>query len=151
MKNRLLHAFLFCLLLTAREPALADIAVIVNPHNPVSALTQDDLQKIFLGRMPLFPQTDREIHAIDLPDSSTTFAAFYRRVVKLDGTRLKRYRAYYLFSGRGRLPEEAQNQADVIDRVSKDETAIGYVDCRKVTDVVRVLTVLPDRDEPADP
>ena len=151
MKDRLPHVFLLTLLLLIRDPALADIAVIVNPHNPVATLTPDDLQKIFLGRMPLFPQTDREIHAIDLPDSSTTFAAFYRRVVKLDGVRLKRYRAYYLFSGRGRLPEEAQNQADVIDRVSRDETAIGYVDCRKVTEAVRVLMVLPDKDEPADP
>lgn len=122
--------------------ARADIAIIVHPQNPLTNLTEEDLKKIFLGRLPLFPQTGQEIHPLDLPEEHTTFADFYRRVLQLDGTKLKRYRAYYLFSGRGRLPDGASSVGEMIHKVSEDTAAIGYVDASLVTDQVKVLFVL---------
>ena len=133
----LLSAFL------SAQTAWADIDIIINPHNPITRLSRQDLRRIFLGRMPLFPQTTREIHPIDLPDDNATFIEFYRRVVKLEGIRLKRYRVYYLFSGRGRLPEQAKTPKDVINRVATDPAAIGYVDKRDINATVKILLVLP--------
>lgn len=135
-----------CSLLTALllslSVAQADIAVVVNPQNPLSSLTPQELKKIFLGRMSLYPDSGREIRAIDLPDTDPLFAAFYRQVVELDGTELKRYRAYYLFSGRGRLPAVANSPAEVLRKVMDDPAAIGYIDTRDITDGAKVILIL---------
>lgn len=131
--------------------ARADIAIIVHPQNPLTNLTEEDLKKIFLGRLPLFPQTGQEIHPLDLPEEHTTYADFYRRVLQLDGTKLKRYRAYYLFSGRGRLPAGANSVVEMIRKVSEDTAAIGYVDAAHVSDKTRTLLILrtsPERPRP---
>lgn len=129
------------------EPALADIAVVVHPQNKTDGITTQELKKIFLGRMPLFPGGGREVRAIDLPDEHPLFQAFYRQVVELEGTDLKRYRAYYLFSGRGRLPAVASSTADVIRMITEDPGAIGYLDSQDVPDGVRVILVLPHEDK----
>lgn len=131
------------LLLQTSAFAHGDIAVIVNPKNPLAELSAAELKKIFLGRMPLYPNSNREIRAIDLPDENPLFGEFYRQVVDLDGVDLKRYRAYYLFSGRGRLPVVANTAEDVIQKVAEDQGAIGYIDGRDVTPDTRVLMMLP--------
>lgn len=126
----------------------ADIAVVVHASNEVSNLNAQDLKRIFLGRMPLFPGTGREIRAIDLPDEHPLFQAFYRQAVGLEGVDLKRYRAYYLFSGRGRLPAVAASPQDMIRMISDDPAAIGYLDSKDVTsDKLRVILLLPHTDE----
>lgn len=121
----------------------ADIAVIINPQNKLAELSNQDLKKIFLGRMLLFPNSSREIHPVDLPVENPVFQHFYRQVVELEGVDLKRYRAYYLFSGRGRLPAVADSPMAVIETVRQDEGAIGYIDERDVTPDTRVLMMLP--------
>ena len=137
------HRLLIAVLLLGCSAARADIAVIVHPDNPLSTISPQELKKIFLGRMPLFPNSSREIHPIDLPDEDAVFQAFYRQVVELDGLNLKRYRAYYLFSGRGRLPAVLQTSQDVLQRVSEDVGSIGYIDAQDVLPATRVILVLP--------
>ncbi len=127
-------------------PARADIAVIVHPQNTLAGLTPQELKKIFLGRLPLFPHNGREIRAIDLPDDHPMFQAFYRQVVDLDGTELKRYRAYYLFSGRGRLPSVATSPEEVLRMVSEDTGAIGYLNQQDVTEGARIIMTLPTNE-----
>lgn len=127
--------------------ALADIAVVVHPQNKIESISTQELKKIFLGRMPLFPGSGREIRAIDLPDEHPLFQAFYRQVVELEGTDLKRYRAYYLFSGRGRLPAAASSTEEVIRMISEDQGAIGYLDSQDVPEGARVILVLPHKGD----
>lgn len=122
--------------------ARADIAIIVHPQNPLTELSESDLKKIFLGRLPLFPKTGQEIHPLDLPEEHATFTDFYRRLLQLDGTKLRRYRAYYLFSGRGRLPATTDTVTEMISKVAEDPAAIGYVDATNVTAQVKTLLVL---------
>lgn len=122
--------------------ARADIAVVVHPQNPLASLSHQELKKIFLGRLSLFPGGGREIRAIDLPDDHPLFHDFYRQVVELDGVELKRYRAYYLFSGRGRLPVVAASPQAVLRMVTEDPGAIGYLDSKDVTENTRVIMTL---------
>lgn len=134
----------------------ADIAIIVHPQNPLTELSEADLKKIFLGRLPLFPQSRQEIHPLDLPEWHPTFIDFYQRLLQLDGIKLKRYRAYYLFSGRGRLPTATTSESDLISRVANDPAAIGYLDASQPRDQVHTLLMLrtsprpPPAPTPAD-
>jgi len=125
--------------------AWADLAIIVHPDNPQQSISKHQLRLIFLGRMPLFPASGEEIIAFDLPESDSGYETFYRNVVELEGTRLKRYRAYYLFSGRGKLPRPTDSNAAILQQVADNERAIGYVDSRLVNEKVKVLLTLPER------
>ncbi|MGB3621341.1 hypothetical protein FT643_06940 [Ketobacter sp. MCCC 1A13808] len=135
---------MLCLTWLQPQCCLADIAVIVNKDNSVPALTEQQLKRIFLGRMPLYPETHREILTIDLPHDHPAFIAFYNTVVKLKDDKLRRYRAYYLFSGRGKLPVTVKSSADAIKRVADEPAAIGYVRLDAVTKDVKVLMVLKE-------
>ncbi len=142
--NRILYRLLVpAVLLWLTGTAHADIAIIVHPDNPLSSLQESDLKKIFLGRMPLFPQTRQEIHPFDLPEDHPVFVRFYQQVLQQDGAKLKRYRAYYLFSGRGRLPTSARSTDDMISQIAQDPAAIGYIDASQSSRSIKVLLTLP--------
>ena len=131
------------LTLLASITAQADIAVITSLDSPVSTLTPREVEKIFLGRLRMFPNSDQETLAIDLPDNDPLFVAFYKTIANLDPSKLKRYRAYYLFSGKGRLPISVDNESALIQRVRQNPSAIGYIDSAAVTDEVKVVLIIP--------
>lgn len=114
-------------LLLVTPAAHADIAVIVNPENPLSALNEDDVRRIFMGRMRLYPNSDQGIEAVDQAEAHSGFANFYKTIAGLTPAKLKRQRASYLFSGKGRLPQALNDDASVLDFVAKNPAAIGYV------------------------
>lgn len=124
--------------------AWADLAIIVHPDNPQQSINKHELRLIFLGRMPLFPASGEEIIAFDLPESNSGYETFYRNVVELEGTRLKRYRAYYLFSGRGKLPRPTDSDEAMLQHVADNPRAIGYVDSQLANEQVKVLLTLPE-------
>lgn len=136
----------FCLVLLLALTigiAHADIAVIVHPTNPIAQLQEKDVQKIFLGRLRMFPGTDLEVQALDLPEDHPVFIAFYARTAQMSPAKLRRYRAYYLFSGKGMLPETADSEEAMLKRVASLPTAIGYVDTRQLNSNVKILFTLP--------
>lgn len=120
--------------------ARADLAVIVHPDNPVSSLSTDEVRQIFLGRMRLYPATQKNIDPVDQNTTRPTFEKFYRVVANLTPTTLQRLRAMYLFSGKGMLPKMLPSETEVVDFVAKHPEAIGYVKKEHVDQ--RVKTVL---------
>ena len=117
---------------------LSDVAVIVHPNNPISALSQKEIQRLFLGRMHMFPNSTTKVESVDQKEGSRVYQDFYRKVIKMSAAKLKRYRAYYLFSGKGKLPS-ATRQPSVVDHVSTTENAISYVHVNDVNDRVKVV------------
>ncbi|MGI5310728.1 phosphate ABC transporter substrate-binding protein [Rheinheimera sp. WS51] len=112
----------------------AEIAVIVNPANS-SALTSDELTRLYTGRSSAFT-------AINLVESSPLRSEFDEKGVGRSSAQLKSHWAKLVFTGKGTPPTELETQADVIDYVSKNINAIGYVDSANVTDAVKVILTL---------
>lgn len=136
------------LILSLQCPSLvAEVVVIVHPDNGVPALSRHQLRQIFLGRLPLYPHTGHDIVSLDLPEDDPAFDLFYQQVVELQGDKLKRYRAYYLFSGRGKLPVKVDNAQEMIGRVRSEPDAIGYVSEADLEEGVRVLLKLESQIE----
>lgn len=121
----------------------ADLSVIVHPNNPIKSLSHKDVQRLFLGRSVMFPSTTTKIYAIDHDENSQVYASFYSKVIKMKSNKLKKYRAYYLFSGKGRLPLILDKPDDVINRVAVTENAISYVNIDNVPDNVKVVFTMP--------
>lgn len=139
-------ALFFCLfalgLMITSVPVSADLAVVVHPANALAGLTEDDVRRIFMGRMRMFPDSDASIEAVDQDEDSNAFSRFYSAIARLTPAKLKRQRASYLFSGKGRLPASLQDDASVIEFVASHPEAIGYVELDKLDARVKaVLTV----------
>lgn len=130
----------FCLCLPGT--LLADIAVIVSPHNAIHTLDENTVRRIYMGRMRMFPGSSQSIEAIDHPESAECFATFYQTLMHLTPAKLKRQRASYLFSGKGRLPLVMQNDAAVKAYVAITPTAIGYVEAEQVDATVKVVATV---------
>lgn len=144
MARRIFTTLAGLVLLIALAPnTQAELAVIAHPNNPMDTLTQHEVRRIFLGRMPLYPNTGDEVLTLDLPASDPCFDAFYSKVVEMGGTKLKRYRAYYLFSGRGKLPKELASHGDMLQTVASNQLAVGYVDSKHINKTVKVLLTIP--------
>ena len=119
----------------------ADIVVVTNPENPVASLSSKEVRKLFLGRLHLYPGTEHEPLAIDQPQSSDAYREFYDVVIGISQPKLKRYRAYYLFSGKGKVPYMAESQEAVIESIQRSTFAIGYLvqPDKALLDKVKVL------------
>ncbi|MEE2731210.1 MAG: hypothetical protein VYA55_10335 [Pseudomonadota bacterium] len=105
----------------------ADIVVIANLDNPVTSLSNKEVRRVFLGRLHLYPGTEHEPLAIDLPQGSDAYREFYDTVIGISQPKLKRYRAYYLFSGKGKIPFVVESAQAVIDSIVSSTYAIGYL------------------------
>ncbi len=123
-------------------PVQADIAVIVHPENPLHAIETSELQRIYLGRMRMFPDSSQGIETVDQPEDSARFSSFYQSLTRLTPAKLKRQRASYLFSGKGRLPIVMQDDATVKQHVASTPAAIGYVQADQVDDTVKVVATV---------
>lgn len=124
--------------------AYADMAVIVNAKNPIKTLTEDEVRQIFLGRMRLFPATQRNIDPVDQDASLPGFNHFYQVVANLTPTALQRLRAMYLFSGKGLLPKMLPNEADVLAFVARNPDAIGYIRKERMNAEVKSVLIIKE-------
>ncbi len=105
----------------------ADMVVVVHPSNPITTLSKDEVRQIFLGRMRLYPATQKNIDPVDQDASLPSFDRFYRLVANLTPTTLQRLRAMYLFSGKGMLPKMLPSEHEVIQFIAEHPDAIGYI------------------------
>lgn len=117
----------------------SDILVIVHPNNPINTLSQSQIQRLFLGRMSLFPDSNTKVKAIDQNDSSSAYRTFYETVINISHAKLKRYRAYHLFSGKGTLPKALDDTTDIVSFVADSENAIAYIEDKDLNDSVKVV------------
>lgn len=122
----------------------AEVVVIVNPDNPIQSLSKKDVQRLFLGRMHKFPNSDMKVESLDGPEDGKDYDIFYSRIIKMSKSKLKRYRAYYLFSGKGRLPTQMKSSEKILTYISNTKNAIAYINKKYVEGVESVKIVYPD-------
>ncbi len=123
-------------------PVSADLVIIVNPANPVQSLTEREVKKLFMGRIRMFPETELESQVVDLPDENPQFEALYGGLINITAVKLRRYRASYLFSGKGNVPVEQNSMEAVLQYVAENPSAIGYVELEAMDSRVKPVFVL---------
>ena len=115
--------------LTGTVLAYDGIAIIVNPENPVSDLTIEDIAKIYTGEITNWKDvggTDGEIVLIGREAGSGTRDGFE----SITGTSEKcKYR------------QELTSTGDVITTVAENPAAIGYASLASVKDSVKALKI----------
>ena len=100
--------------------------VVVNGSNPASSMSRGDVSKAFLGKIDRWGNGFR-LTPVDTAASNPARIAFSRRIHKKDVKAIKRYWRKVTFSGLGTPLAELESDAAVLDFVSRNVGAIGYV------------------------
>ncbi len=120
----------------------ADVAVVVHPSSSIESLTTRQVKKLFLGRLRMLPNTGREAAVVDQDADSASHKLLYSKLINMTPVKLRRYRAAYLFSGKGTLPVMVKGDEKVKDFVADSLSAIGYIDAALVDDSVKSVYLL---------
>lgn len=116
------------------QVAIDGIAVVVNPANGVTGLSMADLGKIYRGEITNWKDVggaDQAIVLLSRDSSSGTYEYFKEEVVAAEDENAEYAKEAQLL---------ASTQA-IIDEVSKNEGAIGYVGLGYLNDSVKVLEI----------
>ena len=115
----------------------AEIAVIVNPAN-ASAVTSDDLNRLFLGRASSFADGSKAT-PLNLTEGLAARDEFDTKVLNRSSAQLKAYWSKLVFTGKGTPPKELADDAAVKAAVAADASAIGYISSGSVDGSVKVV------------
>jgi ABC-type phosphate transport system substrate-binding protein len=132
---RIVTFILAAWLLAAGSAYAADLVVIANTGSGFDKLTRDEAVNIFMGRYKKLPSG---ITALPVDESSQK-AAFYRMLVGKELAEIQSYWARLIFSGQSSPPRLMDDPNEVIETVSNNKGAIGYIDRKKVTARVKVV------------
>jgi len=122
----------------AASLANAGEVAVVNPKNPISTLSKDELADIYLGNAKNFPGGSSAV-PLDLPEGAAGRQDFHKTVTGKNETQFKAYWAKMVFSGRGVPPKEVASDAEVKSMVAGNPNMIGYIDKSAVDGSVKVV------------
>lgn len=128
-------------ILTLSSFSIAELAVVVNPSNPINSATLEDISDVFLkkskklGGQPVTP--------IEQKEANPAYEKFHSAASKKTPQQIKSYWANRIFTGKGTPPEAMRNDRKVMSAVAESKKAIGYVDSESVDSSVKVIATIP--------
>ncbi len=136
-----LKVLMFAGLLAQHGPALADLAIVVNPASPIADMTADEVADLFLAKITRTSDGVRVI-PIDQSESEASRREFYDQVVRKSPAQLNSYWSRLIFTGKGRPPFAVMDDAEVLEFVATNPSMLGYVQLESVTDQVKVVLTI---------
>jgi len=129
----------FLILASTNVWAQKSYKVIVNPSNPVSSMSREEVSRIFLKKTTKFSD-GRSASAVDLPVNSPTRESFCKDVHGKSSSAVDAYWQQLIFSGRD-IPPAQKSESGVLEFVRSNENAIGYVSAGADTGGVKVINI----------
>jgi ABC-type phosphate transport system substrate-binding protein len=120
--------------------AQAEVAVIVslNNNNSYTSIDKDLVERIFLAKVKNFPD-GTVVKPLNLKQGHYLRDEFNSGFLSKTESQLSRYWSRLRFSGKGKLPQEAQTVEEVKALVANNPNLIGYIDSMDVDDSVKVV------------
>jgi ABC-type phosphate transport system substrate-binding protein len=144
-RNAKIRSATLCLLLLLSligvASAQTNFAIIVNPDIELTAISQADIARIYLGKKTFWDSGGRIAPAL-LDEKSALTVSFLEESVR---TTVRQYRAYWkkrLFSGQGTAPKTFTSSRQVVDYVASTPGAVGVVERGAVNDRVKLIELL---------
>jgi ABC-type phosphate transport system substrate-binding protein len=117
--------------------AFAGNVVIVHPKNNAT-ITEKDLQRLYLAKRKKFSNGEPVI-PLNHMDNVDIRVAFDKELIGKSPSQMKSYWAKLVFTGKEVPFKQVESDAEMVELVSKNESAIGYVDESSVTSEVKVV------------
>ena len=125
-------------LCTIMGAAHADVYVIANHAAPVEQLSQQQVADLYLGRTRTL-QPGGYVTLLDQTNEQPVRERFFKAIANMSLTQVNAYWARLTFTGRQHPPQPKTSDAKVIEAVSNDPLAIGYVGNLPPGSQVRVI------------
>ena len=119
----------------------AQLVVIVSAKSSVTALSENQVADIYLGRTSRLPGMDAVV-PVDLADDAVNRAAFYRIVCGKSPAQLRAYWSKLVFTGSGQPPSEVADTDAMKKRVASATNVIGYIDSSQLDPSVKAVLAL---------
>ena len=113
--------------------------VIVNPSNPTTSISYENVSRIFLKKSSKFPNGSNA-SPFDLPWNSAIREQFSQDIHGKPASEVEAYWQKLIFSGRD-IPPAQKSERGVLDFVRSNDGAIGYVSAAADTAGVKVVLV----------
>lgn len=115
------------------------IAVVAHKNSPLTALTQEEVVNLFLGKH----KTQQEIVVKPLDNKDNALRErFYRATANMSAMRVKAYWSRIVFSGQGRPPREiSSTEAQTV--LVEEPGALTYIPENLVTDDMKIIFKIP--------
>ena len=113
--------------------------VVVNPSNPMSSISKDDVSRIFLKKNNKFPD-GRSASPVDLAVNSSIRESFSRDVMGKSASSVDAYWQQQIFSGKD-VPPAQKSEGGALDFVRSNGNGIAYVSAGADTDGLKVISV----------
>ena len=141
-RKQLRHLFKIALIMLCFFVASArsDIVVVVSAASPISSLSKNQVEKIFLGKSRRFPNGSRAV-PLNQSEGNLERDAFYQMVSGKSPAQIKAHWAKLIFTGRGQPPKEAASNDDVKQLLTNSGVNISYIDRTAVDDSVKIVAL----------
>lgn len=120
--------------------ARSDIVVVVSAASPISSLSKNQVEKIFLGKSRRFPNGSRAV-PLNQSEGNLERDAFYQMVSGKSPAQIKAHWAKLIFTGRGQPPKEDVSNDDVKQLLTNSGVNISYIDRTAVDDSVKIVAL----------
>jgi len=131
---------LLAVVLTTTICNAQDFVIIVHPSNKISDINQKLLKKIYLNKKKLW-EDGEIIQPLNLPPSNKIRKVFSEGVIKKTVKKVERIYLKKVLSGKSQPPKQVKKESEVVEEVSKNKGAVGYVSSKSVNDKVKVITI----------
>ncbi len=129
---------LYSLLAVWHGNAMADLVVIANPQSGIEKLSKDEVINLYMGRNRKLASGINAL-PIDLATPNAEKAKFYSILVNKNLPEINSYWARLMFSGQGTPPRQVDTAEEVMDIVSSNKGAIGYIERKKLDKRVKLI------------
>ncbi|HEY0891909.1 MAG TPA: hypothetical protein VGE32_02560 [Cellvibrio sp.] len=119
----------------------AEILVIVNAQNSVSALEKKQVMDLFMGRASAFPN-GQSAETLDLKTGTPLRAHFYKTLTGKNEAQVDAYWATLIFAGRMSPPKQLVDEQTLIAEVARNTEAIAYVTRQTLPKNVKIVMEL---------
>jgi ABC-type phosphate transport system substrate-binding protein len=122
------------------EPGLKELAVVVNPANPVNDISSDDLKSMFLRKKKNW-SAEKSVIVVNYKAKSWPRVLFDKKVLAMSPDKAAAYWIDRRIRGEG-PPPRSLSSARLIQRIAaRNPEVIAYVPVEEVTSKVKVLKV----------
>ncbi|MBI3726998.1 MAG: hypothetical protein HY254_01535 [Burkholderiales bacterium] len=132
------HLLLYLSVWGCCQAAQADLVVIANPQSGIEKLSKDEVINLYMGRNRKLASGINAM-PLDLAATNTEKAKFYALLVNKNLPEINSYWARLMFSGQGSPPMQIESVDEVLEIVSSNKAAIGYIERKKLDKRVKMI------------
>jgi len=141
IKTTFIVALVIVLTTNISYSAHPQIAIVANTSFNTEKISQNKIQKLWLGKTKKLPNIGR-VYIIDQKPNNSITKLFYKRIIKKKPNQIKAYWAKFQYIGKGFPPRTVESDSDVIQWLLDNKNGIGYIDRNSVTDDLKVLMII---------